>query len=367
MKKIYLGIIVLLISSTLLSQSDRNKFDYNLDFENVKNNQPLKWDKNVNSGYILELDSTISFSKNYSAKIEFQGENPTYSYWVMNISKKYTGKKITLKGYLKTENVSGGYAGLWMRIDPDIGFDNMYDRGIKGTTDWRKIEISLDLKSDKYENIAIGGILVGKGKVWFDSLEIFIDNEPIEKKSPIILKAIQDKEFDFGSKIDSINPTNINIKNLRDLGLIWGFLKYYHPNIAKGDFNWDYELFRILPKILNAKNSKDRDNILLNWIDKLGHFVTDNSLPNNSLEVKIEPDLDWIENSNFTKELISTLLKIKKAKRTTNHFYISLYPVVGNPKFKNENPYSELISPDTGYKILSLYRYWNIIQYSLCI
>ena len=36
--------------------------------------------------------------------------------------------------------------------------------------------------------------------------------------------------------------SNNQIEDLHVLGMIWGFLKYYHPNIASGMFNWDNEL-----------------------------------------------------------------------------------------------------------------------------
>ena len=43
---------------------------------------------------------------------------------------------------------------------------------------------------------------------------------------------------------------------------------------------------------------------------------------------------------------------------------ISIFAVVGNPQFKNERPYKNILpNPDAGYRLLSLYRYWNMIQY----
>jgi len=45
-----------------------------------------------------------------------------------------------LSGYIKSEDVNG-WSGMWMRIDGEsnqqLGFDNMRDRAIKGTTDWK--------------------------------------------------------------------------------------------------------------------------------------------------------------------------------------------------------------------------------------
>src|SRR3546814_6024551 len=36
---------------------------------------------------------------------------------------------------------------------------------------------------------------------------------------------------------------------------------------------------------------------------------------------------------------------------------------VGGARFKNEDPYSGIKYPDAGYRLLSLYRYWNYIAY----
>jgi erythromycin esterase-like protein len=58
--------------------------------------------------------------------------------------KDAAGKHIRFSGYIKTEDVSGGYAGLWWRVDDPSGvlaFDNMQNRGVSGTTDWRRYDI----------------------------------------------------------------------------------------------------------------------------------------------------------------------------------------------------------------------------------
>ncbi|MBK6544389.1 MAG: peptidase S41 [Saprospiraceae bacterium] len=262
--------------------------------------------------------------------------------------------------------MTDGYAGLWMRIDPSIAFDNMNKNGVKGTTDWIKYEITLEMNPEKTKQIVIGGLLVGKGKMWLDNFNVSIDGKDIKDLKPITRKlfpAEKDKEFDKGSGITSISVDKTQIENLKSLGLIWGFLKYYHPNIARGDYNWDYELFRILPKVLNSDNSKNRDSVLIKWIDSFGEFSQGKETVIKSSAVKIEPDLLWIKNSNFSDELTTLLLKVKNADRPKEHYYIGLQPGVGNPDFKNENAYSQMKYPDAGFRLLTLYRYWNIIQY----
>ena len=71
-----------------------------------------------------------------------------------------------------------------MRIDGEnymqMGFDNMRNRPIKGTSDWKKYEIVLDIPPDS-KSINYGVLLNGDGKVWFDDfkLEEVDDNVPV--------------------------------------------------------------------------------------------------------------------------------------------------------------------------------------------
>lgn len=85
---------------------------------------------------------------------------------------KYLGKKIKMTGYLKTEKVSG-WTGLWLRVDDadsqPLSFDNMYDKGITGTTGWTKYEIILDVPANA-SNLAYGALLNGSGQIWFDNI-----------------------------------------------------------------------------------------------------------------------------------------------------------------------------------------------------
>jgi hypothetical protein len=95
----------------------------------------------------------------------------------------FLGKRIQLSGYVKSDNVLG-WSGIWMRIDGEnnqqLGFDNMMDRTIKGTTDWEKYEIVLDIPSNS-KTINYGVLLGGDGKVWIDNFkfEVVDNNVPV--------------------------------------------------------------------------------------------------------------------------------------------------------------------------------------------
>mgnify|MGYP001221281560 CR=1 FL=1 len=366
MKKPVFTFLLLFLATTAYCQAQVETTVFNLDFEKVENDSPVGWSDFGNSSYHIALDAVQVKNGNYAASIEFKEGTPEFRAWEFVIPHSYPGKKITLTGYIKTENVTDGYAGLWMRIDPNIAFDNMGNRGVTGTTDWTKYEITLDMNPGRTTQIVVGGLLVGKGKMWLDDLNITIDGKAIESLAPyerVPLPADKDKEFDEGSQITAIVLDNNQIEHLKQLGLIWGFLKYHHPAIAKGDYNWDYELFRILPAVLQTKSQKELDKLFIDWIHRLGEFPILTRPTVQSPEVKLEPDLDWITNSGFSSELSALLMKVKNAGNPEEHYYIDFVPNVGNPVFNNESGYSSMTYPDAGYRLLALFRYWNIIQY----
>lgn len=96
----------------------------------------------------------------------------------------YLGRRVRMSGMVKTKDVAD-WAGLWLRIDQkgsqgSVGFDNMHDgkkdRSIKGTTEWTKYEIVLDVPV-KATNMAFGALLAGTGQIWFDNLKFeIVDN-----------------------------------------------------------------------------------------------------------------------------------------------------------------------------------------------
>lgn len=175
-------------------------------------------------------------------------------------------------------------------------------------------------------------------------------------------KQENNNEFDNGSKIEKIILSEENINNLALLGKVWGYLKYYHPNVAEGKYNWDYELFRILPKVIDVdKSTMDRN--LYDWIESQGDFKIRDQIKPIAGEIKVAANLDWITNSNLSNNLVTQLTNIKNAERKGINHYVSLHWGVGNPNFQNEKSYETMKYPDVGYRLLSLYRYWNIIEY----
>ncbi len=259
---------------------------------------------------------------------------------------------------------------MLLRIDGSGGqvlaFDNMNAEGIIGTRDWQPYSITLNYPEDA-TGIYVAGILVGQGEAWFDAFTVTIDGEDIQTKAeeaPKTYPADEDTVFDAGSKVTfpELNPPLIADLDL--LGRVWGFLKYHHPAIARGERQWDFDLFRVLPEYLGAGSQVQRETVLEEWITALGAVPPCTECAQVDTDVVLTASLDWI-GSAITSDTLRQQLRHIYTNRPSgdDHYYIAAEPGVGNPKFRHERPYETMAYPDAGFRLLAVYRYWNMIRY----
>lgn len=90
-------------------------------------------------------------------------------------SEHYLGKRLRFSALVKTQDAQD-WAGLWMRVDNGskmLAFDNMQNRPIKGTSDWRRYDVVLDVPQES-TGIFFGVLLSGSGEVWLNEAKIEI-------------------------------------------------------------------------------------------------------------------------------------------------------------------------------------------------
>ncbi|EKT3958247.1 peptidase S41 [Flavobacterium psychrophilum] len=146
---------------------------------------------------------------------------------------------------------------------------------------------------------------------------------------------------------------------------VWGFLKYYHPKVANGDFNWDKQLFEVLPKIEQTKTKEEFSLILENWIDSLGEVKETAPIihPKDIEYFDKNFDLSWIDkNKLFSKKLSKKLKFIEDNRFQGEQYYVEAEEGAGNISVKNGN-YAEYKFNDKKERILALFMYWNLMEY----
>jgi C-terminal processing protease CtpA/Prc len=370
MKRSFLSLTFCLFYLALSAQI---KPTFNKSMEKLDGQHKLAgWNLSLSSSGSVRVDSIERKVGKYSLAFEGKGAGDGVVVASYVIPQAFKGSKIELKGYLKTQDVTGGFAGLWLRVDGDgstgpLAFDNMNNQGLAGTTDWKQYSIQLPYDDEKATRIVLGGLIVGKGKLWMEGLILYIDGKPIELATPKTIKLTKaqlDTAYAKKSGTDTILLKKQQLTNLRLLAEIWGLVKYHHPLVAKGEFNMDAELFRVLPAILKAQDSTEFSAVMENWLDRFGLPEScKNCKPDDGKNISQKPDYGGLfKNSVLSHSLSTKLMSMIDNQKSGENYYASLTPGVGNPIFMHELPYAAAY-PDAGIRLLALYRYWNMIEY----
>lgn len=223
----------------------------------------------------VHSDRSVVHSGKVAVRIERDSNSGgSFSAITKAIPIDFAGASVELRGYLRIRNVTG-FAGLWLREDGavrNLAFDNMQSRHLSGTSDWSEYSVKLPLRPNATK-LYFGVLLADTGTVWADDLQLLVDGKPVWE-APHVERA--ESVLDTGRQFDKTSGIRVGslsaqqIDNLVMLGKVWGFLKYHHPAVASGKYQWDYELFRILPRVLAASSKKQTQALLTEWIASLG-------------------------------------------------------------------------------------------------
>jgi len=171
---------------TLFGSTAQGARFLNLDFErSTRSGQAIGW-FHGGQGYEATVDTTVAYSGKKSLRLRRVGVGEfgvgTSEFPIEDAR----GEHLRYTGYIKTDGVSDGYAGLWWRVDGKqgvLGFDNMGGRGPTGTTPWTRVTIELDIDST-LTNINFGVLMPGSGTAWFDALQIELDGQVYPQTTP---------------------------------------------------------------------------------------------------------------------------------------------------------------------------------------
>jgi hypothetical protein len=160
--------------------------------------------------------------------------------------------------------------------------------------------------------------------------------------------------------------TPAQVTQLAALGKVWGFLKYFHPAAAKGSPDWDNELLRMIPLVEGAGSKPRFDSLIEAWY---------RSLPTAKLA---ETPVNWHADSivtTFSEKDIRKFPVSKWLKGELVRLYEYHLPDTNRyaTRYYNSYRYDHIIHDEKAYdtplcpgppvRLLSLFRYWNAINY----
>ncbi len=157
---------------------------------------------------------------------------------------------------------------------------------------------------------------------------------------------------------------------LQTIAKVWGLLKYFSPRISKENIDWDRVLIDNIDTVFK-KGSNENFNCVISRLINVGTYqnITASSYYDSIITTSTELEkinaasFEWLRNSTLLSDFNkSTLLSMITSFRPFENKYVKLSPYSRKvPQFL-EDEYTSYL-PEYRYRLLTLFRYWNIMEY----
>ncbi|HAP58806.1 MAG TPA: hypothetical protein DCR93_04615, partial [Cytophagales bacterium] len=145
----------------------------------------------------------------------------------------------------------------------------------------------------------------------------------------------------------------------------WGHVKYFHPEVANGNVDWDDALLNVVPQVKAAEDNDAFNAVVLEWLAAVGdpgNFP--NSKPQVPDSLNNNADLSWMETPVFSTEVQANLQNLWDNARPRDHVLLRPQFNGGPADFTIDNQYHQGdVFPDEPQRVLAAFRFWNIIHY----
>ena len=173
-----------------------------------------------------------------------------------------------------------------------------------------------------------------------------------------------------GTNVLAENTASLESRNLQKLCKVWGYVKYTHPAFLSGKRDWDAELIELIQPVSAANSEQEAIDLLFHWLNSLGEteYGTDfyyQNWVNAPGDQKIfVAETGWLSDTAYLGRNLSVSLsqlgEVPTVYRGKAPVYFGEF---GNSVFTNEKTYADMNFADSRYRLLGLFRIWNVIEY----
>ena len=252
------------------------------------------------------------------------------------------GKKVRFSGKYKYRQAKDAKVAFLIVLDTYLNTVVTSDtvHACEGDSEWMGFTVESEMP--RTENFYFQIVTMGDMELWVSDCQAEVDGYSLDILENSSAKVDSDTEFaeESGIQIRRVNERTLDTLEL--LGKVWGFLKYFHPRVTEGNYNWDFELFRVLPQIAEASDKDTRNALLSQWVDKYGEIeeLADYTVRDSTKFHRFAP-LQWLGDEVLLgKELSAKLLRIRDAKRNpVLNYYLVPLSNKEETEFTREKPY----------------------------
>lgn len=153
-------------------------------------------------------------------------------------------------------------------------------------------------------------------------------------------------------------------QRLATLGRVWGLLKYYHPDVAQGRVNWDSVLIATLPAAQKARSSAQFGLVVQQLCAAAGPLPPSTAGAEPTAPPRVPT---WLPTDQHLSPALRTqLAQVVQRYRPLDNVYVTKHykgHVLSQPLFIGERDYATPAYPTADYRLLALFRFWNVLEY----
>ncbi|WP_298223356.1 S41 family peptidase [Flavobacterium sp.] len=163
------------------------------------------------------------------------------------------------------------------------------------------------------------------------------------------------------------SQTQLNeIQKYKQIGLVWGLMKYHHPEISKGKYDWDNVLLVLLASSEKIDSQEKMNFFLLDFIIKYNSKNT--AFEKRAVDIDASKlflknqDYHWIDQKIFGNRLTDALNQLTN-NGNIGSYYAKVSKMTKMVSFDNEKGIKNFSPENKFCRLLTLFSFWNVIEY----
>lgn len=318
----------------------------------------------------ISIDATLLYEGRPSVKFDRRSVSINNgSFIIRRVPLNFDAQVIELRAVLRAKK-TGPYAGANILLRQDmhekaIEFSNSQPF-VTGTRDtkWQNVRISQKV-NPQATSLVIGAVLAGPGEAWVNNFELWVDGELFTSFDEAD-KTQPKRASNARSNIPNIDVewTTLEDQAIRDLSAfiqVWGFLKYFHPDVAQGEYDWDLEFIEATQSIATGT---ELNSILTALLEEIG--VPDTKTTSMTAEqdtVIASTSSQWFQNDSiYSPQVITFLRNLASNRHSFKESKYATSNVLEMASFDSED-YFQVNYLEQELRLLALARLWNIFEY----
>lgn len=355
---------MLLLLLTFCMDAHANEVMY--DFKKGDDGEPIGW--TFSSPDYVFIDSDELYQGKNSVRLEIPEHAPNGESWVFQrIPFHFKAEEIELRARVKVKRAEGGM-GAQLSLFQDINrhrleFSNS-DFIVGEGTEWEQVRITQKV-SPHANSILFGADLYGPGQAWISDIELWADGEKIVYL-PDTAELVASST---SKKLASLDPVDIawselsreNAKQLAELIKVWGFIKYFHPNVASAQYDWDLAFIDSLHLLLEKNDLTQALTTLLETAGTPSYPSEELNTPTHQiLELNAS---DWhAAKKTYGGVIGEALQQLAMDRYKFGESSYAFADSMGLTTYAAENKI-DAARFENELRLLALARLWNVIEY----